>query len=70
MELYNFKNLVKLPTCLKNPENYSSINYFLTNGPGCFQDNQVFETCISDYHKLVVIVLRTNFLKQEPKNVK
>ena len=70
MEIYNFKNLVKLPTCLKNPENPSCIDFFLTDRPGCFQDNRIFERGIPGFHKLVVTVLRTHCKKQEPKPVK
>ena len=60
MELCIFKKIVKLPTCFKNSENPSCIDLFLTNRPGYFQDNLVFETDISDFHKLV---LRIHFKK-------
>ena len=70
MKLYNFENLVKLPTSLKNPENPSCVNLFLNSRPGCSQDNRVFERCISDFHKIVVTVLKTPFKKQERKTVK
>lgn len=70
MKLYNFKNIVKLPTWYKNPENPSCIDPFLTKNSGCFQDNHVFGTGISDFYELFVTVLRTHFKKQEPKTVK
>ena len=31
MEVYNFKNLTKGPTCFKNPNKPSCIDYILTN---------------------------------------
>ena len=61
MELCNFKNLVKLPICFKNPENPSCINLFLTNRPGWSQDNHVFKSSISDFHKLVVNSFENSF---------
>lgn len=67
MKLYNFKNLLKLRTCYKNAENPSYIGLFLINRWGCFQDNCVFETGISDFHKLVLTVLRNHLKKLEPK---
>ena len=70
MELYNSKDLVKLPTYRKNPENHSSINLFLANRPGYFQDSHVFKTSIYDFHKLIVTVLINHFQKQEHKTVK
>lgn len=70
MKLYNFKNIVKLPTWYKNPENPSCIDPFLTKNSGSFQDNHVFGTGISDFYELFVTVLRTHFKKQEPKTVK
>ena len=68
--LYNFKHLVKLRTSIKNPDHSSYIDLFLTDRPGCFQDNRVFQTGISDFYKLVVKVLRTRFKKQKPQTVK
>ena len=32
-DIYNLKNLVKKPTCFKNPDNHSSIDLFLTSRP-------------------------------------
>ena len=46
-ELFNLKNLVKDPTCYKNPEN-----------PSCI-DLIVIETGLSDFHKLTATVLKT-----------
>ena len=66
-DTYNLKNLVKEPTCFKNPDNPSCINSFLTNRPRTFQCTTTIETGISDFHKLVVTVLKTFYKKQRPK---
>ena len=66
-DIYNLKNLVKEPTCFKNPNNPSCIDFFLTNRPRTFQYTTTTETGISDFHKLVVTVLKTFYKKQRPK---
>ena len=58
-DICNLKNLVKKPTCFKNPDNPSCINLFLTNKPRTFQCTTTIETGISNFHKLVVTVLKT-----------
>ena len=64
---YNFKNLVKEPTCYKNADNPSCIDLIITNKPSYFQMTTVIETGLSDFHKLTVTTLKPSYLKQEPK---
>ena len=61
------KNLFKEPTCYKNPNNPSCIDLFLTNCARSFHNTCVFETGLSDFHKLVVTLLRTKFESLPPK---
>ena len=61
------KNLVKEPACFKNPDNPSCIDLFLTNRPKTFQCTTTIEAGISNFHKLVVTVLKTFYKKQRPK---
>ena len=65
-ELFNFKNLVKDPTCYKNPDNPSCIDLILTNRQNSCQDTRVIETGLSDFHKLTATVLKTSFKKKPP----
>ena len=65
--VYNLSNLVKEPTCYKNPENPSCINWFLTNRPKCFQSTMTMEAGISDFHKMVITVLIFFNKKQKTK---
>ena len=65
--LYLLKNLIKNPTCFKNPENPKTIDFILTNRPRCFCNSDTLETGLSDFHKLTVTVLKTFFKKQSPK---
>ena len=68
-EEYNLKNLIKVPTCYKNPDNPSCIDLFLTNRPKSFKNTMAIETGISDFHKMVISVLRTKFRKGPPKTI-
>ena len=51
-ETYNLSNLIKVPTCYKNPEIPSCIDLLLTNRP---QNSSVVETGLSDFNKMTVI---------------
>ena len=62
-DLYKLKNLVSEPTCFKNPENPSCIDLFLINCSRRFQDTQVIETGLSDFHKMNLNVLKIFFTK-------
>ena len=53
---YNLQNLVKDPTCYKNPSKPTCIDLILTNFPKSFQQTQTIKTGLSDFHKLSNIV--------------
>ena len=65
--LFKLKNLAKEPTCYKNPNNPSCIDLFLTNCARSFHNTCVFETGLSDFHKLVVTLLRSKVESLPPK---
>ena len=66
-ENFNFRHLVKEPTCFKNPTNPSLIDIILTNRSHNFLGTSTVETGLSDFHKMTITVLKTHFVKQEPK---
>ena len=68
-ETYNLENLIKGPTCYKNPENPSSIDVMLTNKKLSFQNSMTIETGLSDFHKMTVTVLKRYFKKKDPINI-
>ena len=68
-ESFRFKSLIKDPACFINPENPSCIDLILTNSPYSFQHSCVIETGLSDFHKMIVSVLKTTFQKLKPKIV-
>ena len=55
-EINNLKNLVKEPTCFKNPLNPTCIDLMLTNRPKTFQ-NTLPIPGLSHFHKMTVTVL-------------
>ena len=63
------KNLVKEPTCFKSVENPSCIDLFLTNSALSFQNTTTVETGLSDFHKMIITVMKTTFPRTEPKTV-
>ena len=63
---YNLSNLIKQPTCFKNPLHPSLIDLILTNRPIRFQNSQTIETGLSDHHKLTITVMKAYFQKQAP----
>ena len=68
-DLYKLKNLVREPTCFKNPDNPSCIDLFLTNCSRSFQDTQIIETGLSDFHKMDLTVLKMYFTKQKHETI-
>ena len=63
---FKLKNLVKEPTCYKNPNNPSCIDLFLRNYARSFHNTCVFQNGLSDFHKLVVTLLRSKFESLKP----
>ena len=66
---YDLSNLVKECTCYKNPRNPSCIDLCLTNSPLSFQNVSSVVTGLSDFHKLILTVLKTTFVKSKPKEL-
>ena len=62
-------NLIKDPTCNKNPNNPSCINLILTNRARSFQHSCVIETSLSDFPRITFTILKMEYRKLEPKVV-
>ena len=58
---YDLKNLVKEPTCYKNPRNPSCIDLILTNRYMSFQNTTTVESGLSDFHKMTITIMETFF---------
>ena len=66
---YGLKSLIKVSTCYKNSSNPTCIDLILLNHPKSFQNSNVYETGLSDFHKLTFTVLKIFYDKQKPKIV-
>ena len=66
---FNLKNIVKDKTCFKNVRSPSSIDLILTTSPSSFQNTTVLTTGLSDFHKMVVSVLKLKVLNDKPKEI-
>ena len=68
-ETYNLQNLVKEPTCYKNPSKPTCVDLILTNFPKSFKHTETIETGLLDFHKLTLTVLKTHFPRRKPNVV-
>ena len=63
---HDLYNLVKVDTCFKNSSKPTSIDIFLTIKNTHFQNTVAVCSGPSDFHKLVLTVLKTSFDKNKP----
>ena len=63
----NAKNIVNNYTCYKSIENHSCIDLVIANSPLSFQNMVTITTGLSDFYKMLIIVLKTGFAKLVPK---
>ena len=63
----NLYSLVKEPTCYKSPYNASCTDLFFSNPPQSFRNTITTETGISDFHKMVITILKVFYKKQKPR---
>ena len=66
---FSLNNLVQINTCFKNVSNPRCIDLILTNKKNHFQNTTAIETGISDFHKLVLTVLKAKYIKAKPKTI-
>ena len=64
---YKLKALNNEPTCFKNYVSPSCIDLFLTNCQKSFESTLTIETGLSDFHKLIVTVVKVKHEKVPPK---
>ena len=59
----NAKNIVKKPTCYKSLTEASCIGLVITNSSSSFQNTKTISKGLSDFHKMVLTVLKQTFRK-------
>ena len=81
MQCQTFKALsliVKLTNFQKSPaknhksfsKNYkSTIHFFTTNKPNCFQHTYITETGLSDFHKMIDTFFKTKITRLKPRKI-
>ena len=57
---YNLTSMTNKSTFYKNPDRPTCINLSWTNCPGSFRNSCVIETCLSDFHNMIVTVVKTS----------
>ena len=57
-ENYDLKNLIRQPTCYKNPANPACKDLILTNVPRSFQGTCLVETGLSNFHLMTLTIMR------------
>ena len=69
MDEFSARNLVKEKTWFKSLDNPSCIDLFITNSSQSFQKTTTISKGLSDFHKMIITVLKTTFPKAKPKVV-
>ena len=62
---HSLVNLVKTNTCFKRSDPY--IDLILTNRKFSVKNTTLYETGFSDYHHMILTILKTTFQQKEPK---
>ena len=62
------KNIVKDKTCLKNPINPTCIDLIIKNRPKSYQESEVTETELSDFHKMSLTVMKCSVTNKTRKS--
>ena len=61
--------MINKPTCYKYPDRPSCIDLIFTNYPRSFQTSCGIDAELSEFHKMVVIVMKTSYRKLEHRIV-
>ena len=64
---YNLTCMMNKPTRYKNPDKPTCIDLILANCPRSFQNSGVIETGLSDFHTMIVTVMKTSYRKIESR---
>ena len=65
----NAKNIVKEPTCYKSFSKPSCIDIIITYSSSSFKNTKAISTLLSDFHKMVITVLKQTFQRSSPKEL-
>ena len=66
MQIYDLSPFIKEPTCFQS-HNPTCIDNFLTNQKAMFKLSRLFETGLSDHHKLISVVMKSGVFRGPPR---
>ena len=66
MQIYNLSPLIKEPACFQS-HNSTCIDNFLKNQQAMFKLSRLFETGLSDHHKLISVVMKSGIFRGPPR---
>lgn len=69
MYQHDLITLLQEAACFWNPVKPSCTDLLLTNSESSYKQTDAFPDGLSDFHKLVISVLKTNILNNEPQEV-
>ena len=69
IDQFNAKCLVKEPTCFKSDVRPSTVDHFITNAPRLFQSTKTLSTGLSDFHKMIITVMKYTIPKSQPREL-
>ena len=61
--------VIKEPTCYKDPDKPACIDLILTNSSRQFKTTLALETALSDFYKIAVAAFKSEFPYQKPKKI-
>ena len=64
---HDAKNMVKEKTCFKSMNNPTCVDLLISNKEKCFKSAATIDTGLSDFHKMVLVVLKKKFERAKPK---
>ena len=67
LDAFALSSLKVDPPCFKNSKNPSCIDLLLTNFKPSFMKTNIFETGISDHHKIISTIMKLHFTRESPK---
>ena len=65
-QIYDLSPLIKEPTCFQS-HNPACLDNFLTNQKAMFKLSRLFETGLSDHHKLISVVMKSGIFRGPPR---
>ena len=68
--VFKLRNFEKGPTYFKNVDEPTCIHHILKNHPMRFQHSGLYESGLSDFHKLTFTNLKLCYVKQKPSFIK